>query len=101
MRTGHIHRSVSHNGRRLEAKILHVLDVIAGVGKKLLPEGHAEHPLQSQPADVLRIDLAELAISIPAQLSVVSQPISRAGVHDSREINFALVDRMSHSHQSG
>ena len=42
MGTSHVHRAISHNRRRLEAKVLHVLDVVAGVRKKLLPDSEVK-----------------------------------------------------------
>ena len=100
MRTRDVHDAIGNQRRHLQAEVLHVLDVVASIRKKLLPERHRIDPLHRQLFYILGIDLIETAVTVRAQLSVVGQPISRFRMHDASEIDFIVPRRASNIRDS-
>src|SRR5207244_2803192 len=83
-----IHDSVSNERRGLQAEPTQVVSEIRSIRIKLLPQRHRVNPSEGQLIYIRGVDLVEFAVTVPAQLAVVSEPVSGMRVENLREGNF-------------
>ncbi len=87
MRAGDVHDTFGNNRSHFQPEVFHVLVKVRRVGEKLRPQGDREYPFRRQLTHIGRVDLSQFAVPIPTEFSIVSEPVARAGIYDTREVD--------------